>query len=181
MVIGGADDRAVYVALVAAVAVERLIELAISRRHARRLRARGGVEAGGEHYPMMVAVHTAFLAACPLEVYGFQRPLLPWLALPMLLLLVGSMALRYWVVATLGERWSTRVIVLPGAAPVERGPFRYLRHPNYLAVIVEMAALPLIHSAWITAIVFSAANAAILRTRIATEDAALGRAAGGLP
>jgi methyltransferase len=123
----------------------------------------------------MVALHTAFLVAAPLEVALLERPFLPWLGWPMLALVAGAMALRYWAIATLGERWSTRVLVVPGAPAVDSGPYRHLRHPNYLAVVVELAALPLVHSAWATALAVSAANAWILGRRIAREEAALAR------
>jgi methyltransferase len=173
MVTDGADSRVLYTALVAVVAVMRLVELRISRRHIARLKARGAVEVGFSHYPWMVAVHASFLVACVLEVWLLDRPWLPPLALAMLALLVAAAALRYWVIATLGERWSTRVVLVPGEAPVATGPFRWLRHPNYLAVVVEFLALPLVHTAWWTAVLFSAANALVLRARIGVEEAAL--------
>jgi methyltransferase len=173
MVTGGVDSRVLYTALVAVVAGMRLVELAISRRHIARLRARGAVEVGYSHYPWMVAVHAAFLIACVLEVWLLDRPWLPPLGIAMLGLLVGAAALRYWVIATLGERWSTRVVLVPGEALVTTGPFRWLRHPNYLAVVVEFLALPMVHTAWLTAVVFSVANALVLRARTQVEVAAL--------
>jgi methyltransferase len=102
-----------------------------------------------------------------------DRPFLPWLGWPMLAVVVATMALRYWVIATLGERWTTRVLVLPAVPLVARGPYRFLRHPNYLAVAVEVVALPLVHTAWLTALVCGVANGAILAWRIRIEDAAL--------
>ena len=159
-------------------ALERLVELVLSRRHERALRARGAVEAGAGHYPLMVGVHTALLAGAAAEVLLLDRPFLPWLGWPMLAVVAATMALRYWVIATLGERWTTRVLVLPAVPLVARGPYRFLRHPNYLAVVLEVAALPLVHTAWITAIVCSLANALVLALRIRVEDAALRRAAG---
>jgi len=167
------DSRALFTLLIAAVALERLGELAISRRHEKALRARGAVEAGAGHYPVMVAIHAALLLAAPAEVWLLDRPFLPWLGWPMLALVAATMALRYWVIATLGERWATRVLVLPGAPLVAAGPYRFLRHPNYLAVAVEVVALPLVHTAWLTALVCGAANLAILARRIRVEDAAL--------
>ncbi len=169
------DSRIGYTGLVALVAIERVAELLISRRHFRSLRARGGIEAGAGHYPFMVAVHAGVLVACPLEVFLLARPFVVALALPMLALLAGTFALRYWVMATLGERWCTRVVCLPGAPLVARGPYRFLRHPNYLAVALELPALALVHSAWISALVFSALDAWVLRRRIRVEDAALRR------
>jgi methyltransferase len=179
MVTPDADTRLLYAGLVGLVALERLVELVVSTRNSRRLAARGAIEVGREHYRAMVAVHATFLLACPLEVVVLDRPFLPVLAVPMLLLLAGTMALRYWVVATLGGRWCTRVICLPGAALVEAGPYRWLRHPNYVAVVIELAALPLIHTAWLTAIVFGIANASVLRVRLRVENEALQRFSAG--
>jgi methyltransferase len=172
------DSRVLFTALVAVVAGMRLVELAISRRNIARLRACGAVEEGSSHYSWMVAVHTAFLIACPLEVWLMKRPLAPALAAAMLFVLVAAAALRYWVIATLGERWSTRIVLVPGQTLAATGPYRWLRHPNYLAVAAEFAALPLVHSAWLSAIIFSVANAAVLWCRVASEEAALARHAG---
>jgi len=167
------DSRILFTALVGLVACERLVELALSRRNARRAFSRGGVERGATHYAVMVLVHAAFLVASLLEVWWLDAPFLPALAAPMLLLVALAMALRYWVVATLGDRWNTRVICVPGELPVDCGPYRRIRHPNYLAVIVEVAALPLVHGAWRTALLFSAIDAVILGVRIAVEERAL--------
>ncbi len=127
------------------------------------------------HYPWMVLQHTAFLICCPLEVWLLGRPFVPVLGYPMLLLVVLATGLRYWVIRTLDGRWTTRIVVLPGASPVTGGPYRLLRHPNYLAVIAEILALPLVHTAWLTAIVFSVLNGVILRVRIRAEEEALSR------
>jgi methyltransferase len=167
------DSRMLYTALVGLVAVMRLLELAVSRRNVTRLKARGAVEIGRSHYPVMAAVHALFLASCVAEVWLADRPLVPLLASFSLGLLVGAAALRLWVMSTLGERWSTRILILPESQPVDKGPYRHLRHPNYLAVVVEFAALPLVHSAFVTAAVFSAANAAVLAQRIRVEEAGL--------
>jgi methyltransferase len=121
----------------------------------------------------MAAMHTVFLVACLAEVAIADRPFLPWLGWPMLALVVASQALRWWCVATLGHQWNTRVIVVPGLPLVSGGPYRWLRHPNYVAVVVEVAALPLVHTAWVTALVFTLANAAILTVRIPVEEHAL--------
>jgi methyltransferase len=180
----GADSRVLYTLLVAGVAAQRLVELGLSRRHQRALAARGGVEVAPRHYRAMVLLHGAFLVACPLEVWGLRRPFRPALAAAMAALLVAAQALRYWAIATLGERWTTRIVCLPGVPPVSAGPYRYLRHPNYLAVAVEIVALPLLHGAWLTAAVFSAADAAVLAVRIRAEESALARfsgAAGSVP
>ena len=145
------DTRVLYTLLVALVALGRLVELRIAKRNLRDLLARGGVEAAPGHYPWMVVLHAAFLVCCVLEVWRLDRPFLPALGIPMLGLTLLATGLRYWVVSTLGGRWTTRIVVLPGASPVTGGPYRFLRHPNYLAVITEMFALPLVHTAWITA------------------------------
>jgi methyltransferase len=162
-----------YVLLVLLVGVERLAELAVSKRNAAWSFARGGVETGRGHFPAMVALHTGLLAGCIVEVLVADRPFIPWLGWPMLVLALGSQALRWWCIATLGPRWNTRVIVVPGLAPVRRGPYRWFRHPNYVAVVVEGFALPLVHTAWVTALVFTALNVPLLRVRLRVENAAL--------
>ena len=167
-----------YLALVGVVACQRFAELRLSRANARKALARGAVEHGRGHFPVMAALHAAFLCSCALEVVFVHRPFpgaVGWAALCAFALAQG---LRYWAIASLGDRWNVRVIVVPGDALVVRGPYRFLRHPNYLAVVAEMAALPLIHGAFVTAIAFSAMNAALLRVRIRTEEAALGLLAG---
>lgn len=162
-----------YLALIALVGVERLVELVVSARNTRLCRAAGGVEHGRGHYPAMVALHTAFLVALIAEPALLDRPFLPWLGGPALAVALGAQALRWWTIATLGSRWNTRVFVIPGGARAVGGPFRYLRHPNYLAVVIEGVALPLIHSAWLTCIAFTVLNALLLRVRIRVEDEAL--------
>ncbi|HEX7189779.1 MAG TPA: isoprenylcysteine carboxyl methyltransferase family protein [Actinomycetes bacterium] len=162
-----------FACLVAAFVAERLVELVVSSRNIRDALSRGGTERGREHYPVMVFLHTGLLAGALAEVVLLDRPFLPWLGWPMLALVLASQGLRWWCIAVLGRQWNTRVVVVPGATLVRRGPYRLLRHPNYLAVVVEGAALPLVHSAWITAAVFTVANAFLLRARIRCEDAAL--------
>lgn len=171
----GVDSRVLFLLLLGVVIVERLVELSIAKRNTSNLLRRGALEVGSGHYPTMVMMHTLFLISAPLEVWLLDRPLIPALAVVMLSLLFGAMALRYWVIATLGERWTTRIICLPGAPLVATGPYRYLRHPNYLAVVVETFALPMVHTAWVTAIVFTLCNALLLRIRIDVEDKALWR------
>jgi len=162
-----------YVGLVALVVVARGVELAVSERNRRWSLARGGVESGAGHSPVMVALHTGLLVGAVVEVLVLDRPFLPWLGWPMLALLVASHALRWWCISTLGKQWCTRIVVVPGLPAVTSGPYRFLRHPNYLAVVLEGIALPLVHTAWITAAVFTVANAALLRVRIAAEERAL--------
>jgi methyltransferase len=162
-----------FTVLVALVAVERLVELVVSKRNAAWSLERGGVESGQGHYPVMVVLHTGFLVAMLVEAW-VRRPDVPaGLAWSMLVLVVAAQGLRWWCIATLGPRWNTRVIIVPGLAPVTGGPYRLLRHPNYVAVVVEGVALPMVHGAWITAVVFTVANAALLRVRIRAEDEAL--------
>ncbi|MFC8589205.1 isoprenylcysteine carboxyl methyltransferase family protein [Streptomyces sp. NPDC057217] len=165
-----------YVLLVLGVAAERVVELVLARRNASWTLAHAGVEHGRGHYPVMVALHTALLVCCLLEPVLAHRPFLPVLAWPMLSLVLLSQALRWWCVTTLGPYWNTRVIVVPGARPICAGPYRLVRHPNYVAVVVEVAALPLVYSAWLSAAVFSTANAVLLTVRLRCENAALARA-----
>ncbi|KUO12490.1 isoprenylcysteine carboxyl methyltransferase family protein [Streptomyces sp. DSM 15324] len=162
-----------YALVLLAVAAERLAELLVARRNAALTLARAGVEHGRGHYPVMVALHTGLLVCCLLEPALADRPFLPALGWPMLALAVLAQGLRWWCVTTLGPFWNTRVIVVPGARLVAAGPYRFLRHPNYLAVVVEIAALPLVHSAWLTAAAFSLANAALLTVRVRCENTAL--------
>jgi methyltransferase len=164
----------VYYLLILAMSIERLVELVVSRRNAEWAFAQGGKEFGHSHYPVMVALHTALLLGCVLEVWALHRPFIAWLGWPMLLLVALSQALRWWCVATLGHQWNTLVIVLPQVPLIRRGPYRWLHHPNYVAVVVEGVALPLVHTAWLTAASFTLANALLLTVRIRVEDAALG-------
>lgn len=162
-----------YALLVAVVGLERIAELVVSKRNLAWSRARGGVEFGSGHYPAMVILHTGLLLGCLAEVFWLDRPFLPMLGWPMLAVVIVAQALRWWCIATLGRQWNTRVVVVPGAPRVTGGPYRLMTHPNYVAVIVEGIALPLVHSAWITACVFTVLNAVLLATRINTENAAL--------
>lgn len=163
-----------YVALVAATAVERLVELVVSTRNARWSFDRGGVESGRGHFPAMVALHSGLQVACVAEVVLADRPFLPWLGWPMLAVVVASQVLRWWCVTTLGTRWNTRIIIVPGLPLVAGGPYRWLRHPNYVAVVAEGVALPLVHTAWVTALCFTVLNAVLLlRFRIPAEERAL--------
>jgi methyltransferase len=162
-----------FVVVVALVALERLSELVVSRRNRAWSLARGGVETGQRHFRVMVVLHSAFLVAMVVEAF-LRRPVVaPALAWSMLGLVLASQALRCWCIVTLGRRWNTRVIVVPGLPPVRSGPYRLLAHPNYLAVVVEGLALPLLHGCWITAAAFTVLNAALLTVRIRVENAAL--------
>lgn len=157
--------------LVAFLVVQRIAELGLARRNGARLRAQGAVEFGAAHYPLMVALHTFWLLG--LWVFGHARDVnLAWLA-AFIVLQAG----RLWVIASLGGRWTTRIIVLPGAAPLAGGPYRWLRHPNYLIVALEIAVVPLALGMPLFALVFSLANGAMLAHRIRVENKALAWAA----
>ncbi len=165
---------ATYLAILAALGLERVFHLVIASRNTRRAFAMGAVEHGRGHYPVMAAFHVLFLISAATEAIMLKRPFpgtLGWMALGGAL---GAQALRYWAVVSLGSRWNTRIIVFPNAQPISRGPYRFLRHPNYLAVIVEIACVPLIHGCWLTAVVFSIGNAILLWVRIRAEEAAMG-------
>ena len=165
-----------YYLFILAVGVERLVELVVAQRNAAWSIAHGGKEFGRDHYPAMVSMHALLLVSCAVEVWDLRRPFISWLGWPMVALVVLSTVVRWWCVTVLGKHWNPRLIVIPGAPLVRRGPYRWLHHPNYAAVAVEVAALPLVHSAWLTAIVFSIANALMLSVRIRAENAALGYA-----
>lgn len=158
----------VWHALVALIVLQRLVELAVARINTRRLLAAGGVEHGAGHYPLMVALHVAWLVCLAVFVPA-DAALDPLLFLLFLL----TQAVRVWVIVSLGRYWTTRVIAVPGAPLVKRGPYRWLRHPNYLIVVAEIALVPLIAGAWEIAAAFSIANAAMLWHRIRIENAAL--------
>jgi methyltransferase len=162
-----------YELLIAAVAVERLAELVVTNRNRVWSQAHGGIEFGAGHYPVMVVLHIGLLAGCLIEPIVLHRPFVAALGWPMLAIVVAAQALRWWCITTLDHRWNARVIVIPGAERVTGGPYRLLPHPNYLAVIAEGVALPLVHTAWVTALVFSVLNAVLLRTRVHVENAAL--------
>lgn len=160
-----------YALLIGAVAAERIAELIVSQRNLKWSKERGGVEFGAGHYPVMVMLHTALLAGCLIE--AAHREFIPALGWPMLAVVLAAQALRWWCIATLGRQWNTRVVVVPGAGRITKGPYRFTGHPNYLAVVIEGIALPLVHTAWITALVFTVLNAALLRVRISVENTAL--------
>ena len=164
-----------YVVFILLTGGERIVELVISKRNAAAAMARGGREYGQRHFPWMVTLHTGFLLACIAEVVLLGRPFIPVLGWPMLVIALLCQAGRYWVIRSLGPQWNTRVIVIPGAQRVTaRGLYRVMTHPNYVIVAVEGVALPLVHTAWITALVFTVLNAVLLLGfRIPTEDKAL--------
>jgi methyltransferase len=162
-----------YTALLLLVAGERVAELVVAQRHLRWARERGAVESGQGHYPAMVVLHVALLVGCLFEVEALDRPFLAWLGWPMLVVLTAAQVLRWWCIRTLGPQWNTRVVVVPGLPLVHTGPYRWVRHPNYVAVVAEGVALPLVHSAWLTALVFTVLNAGLLVIRIRCENRVL--------
>lgn len=168
---------AAFLVLVALVALERLAELVVSKRNAAWSFARDGVETGRRHYVWMVVLHSSFLVALVVEALVRRPDVPPGLAWSMLTVVVASQALRWWCIATLGRRWNTRVIVVPDLPPVTHGPYRLLSHPNYVAVVAEGLALPLVHGLWMTAVGFTVLNAVVLSVRLRVENAALA----GLP
>ncbi len=163
-----------YSGLIALLGVERLYELRLSRRNAAKALAAGAFETGTLHYRFMTLFHGAFLISCLAEPWLMHRAFPGMPGLVALAFAGVAQGLRYWSITALGERWNTRLIVLPGAAPVMSGPYRFIRHPNYLAVVIELVAVPLIHGSWITALLFSVGNAVLLRVRIRAEERALG-------
>lgn len=165
------------IGLAALIAAQRLAELALAAANRRWLLERGAVEHGAGHYPLFVVLHAAWLAGWLAEGLARDAPGPGW---PLWAgLFLAAQGLRYWCVASLGRRWNTRILVLPGAPPVRSGPYRFLRHPNYLAVAVELACVPLIFGAWLTALAASLLNAwLLLAVRIPAEEAALARAGG---
>lgn len=173
---------AAYLLLLAGTSVERFVELGVSRRNARWAFARGGRESGRRHFGPMVALHTALIVACAVEPVLAGRPFVAALAVPAAVLALAAQGLRWWCIRTLGPRWNTRIVVVPGLPLVRRGPYRLLPHPNYLAVVLEGVVLPLIATAWITAVAFTVLNAVLLfGFRIPVEERALREALAGEP
>ena len=167
--------RLLFLSFLAALGVQRLLELRLSRANERRMRQRGGREHAPETYRWIVALHAAWFAAMLLEVFAGRRKFHPRLGVLALSLFATGQALRLTAIHTLGWRWSTRVMTVPGpaGAPVQHGIYRYIRHPNYLGVELEILAAPLVHSAYLTSAVFGVANALLLRDRICREEQAL--------
>ncbi len=157
--------------LVAFLIAQRLIELCFAQFNTRKLRGMGGIEFGAAHYPLIIVLHVTWIAG--LLILGHDRAINPFWLSVFVFLQIG----RLWVIASLGRRWTTRVIVLPGAVPVAHGPYRWLRHPNYVIVVLEIAVVPLALGLPIFALIFSAANAVLLAYRIRIENEALARAA----
>jgi methyltransferase len=162
-----------FLALLIAVALLRLAELRISTRHQKEMIARGAEKIDEPKFRWMVLLHTAVLLGAACEVVFLKRPFLPALAAPMFAVFLAANAVRWWVIRTLGEHWNVQVMDSTRLGVITCGPFRYVRHPNYAAVFAEMLALPLIHTAWITATVGAMAHAAVLAERLSTEERVL--------
>ncbi|MDQ0208463.1 isoprenylcysteine carboxyl methyltransferase family protein [Alkalicoccobacillus murimartini] len=162
----------VYV-FIAVVIVQRLAEVGVARSNERWMKDQGAFEAGASHYPVMVAMHCCFFVSLLVEVTWIKTSSWTlWSVVPLAIFLVAQM-IRVWALVSLGKFWNTKIIVLPGAEPVKRGPYRWIRHPNYVVVIAEVLLLPLIFQAYFTAVVFSLLNAAMLMVRIKAEEEAL--------
>jgi methyltransferase len=166
-------DQIAYCLLLVAVGLERCVELVVSRRHQRLLAARGVAKIREPHFQWMVLLHAGVLLAAGLEVVLLQRPLIPVLAWTMGVLFVLATALRWWVIGSMSEHWNVEVMASARLGVVTRGPYHWVRHPNYVAVILELIALPLIHTAWVTAAVGTIANLWILHGRLEVEESAL--------
>jgi methyltransferase len=162
-----------FLVLVGAVGACRLVELRLSRRHQRALAAGGAAPVAEPVYPAMVALHTGILAGAVAETLLLGRPFVVALAIPAVLLVVAANALRFWVIATLGVHWNVRIVASMPLGVVTSGPYRFVRHPNYVAVFVELAALPLVHGAYLTAIVGALLHAAVLHRRVGLEESVL--------
>lgn len=165
-----------FVVLLACVGCERLLELRLSRRHQRDLALLGAHKRSDPHYRWMVALHAGVLAGAALEVILLHRPFVAPVAAAALFLFLLATLLRWWAIRTLGTHWNTEVVDSAALGVVSKGPFQWIRHPNYLGVFVEMIALPLVHTAWITAIVAAAGNIFVLRSRLRVEEALLNSA-----
>lgn len=162
-----------YLCLLAAVGAERLIEMRISRKNQQRLTAQGVEKISEPHFCWMVLLHAGVLVAAALEVALLRRPFIAALAVPTALLFVLANGIRWWVIRILSGHWNVQVMASAGLGAVTSGPYRWIRHPNYLAVYIELIALPLIHTAWITAVIAALGNAWVLARRVAVEESVL--------
>jgi methyltransferase len=162
-----------YLSLLAAVAVGRLIEMRISRRHQRALASRNVSLAPEPGFRSMVALHAGVLLAAAIEVLAFHRRFIPAVGVPALIVFALANGLRWWVIATLGPHWNVQVMRSLSLGVVTDGPYRFVRHPNYVAVFVELLALPLIHGAWVTALLGGVLHGLVLRRRLAIEESVL--------
>jgi len=169
----GSSSLIAFVVVLIVLALQRLFELRLSRRNEAHMQAQGGREHDSGHFRWMKLLHASWFVAMLAEAWWLRRPFKPLLAAVAFVTFLAGQSLRYAAIRTLGPRWSVRIMTLPGAPPVDRGIYRYLRHPNYLGVVLEIAAVPLLHGAYLTSILFSLANSLLLRVRIAAEEQAL--------
>ena len=158
--------------IITIVIIQRLVELLIAKRNEKWMRSQGAFEAGAGHYPIMVMMHIAFFISLLLEVLVINKPLSP-LWIPLLSLFLIAQIARVWCLTSLGKFWNTKIILLPGAEVVKKGPYKFIRHPNYVIVTTELLVLPLLFSAYFSAFVFSFLNLWMLSVRIPTEEKAL--------
>lgn len=161
-----------FLLFVSIVIVQRIIEVLIAKRNERKMLTAGAYEVGASHYPFMIALHTSFFISLIIEVLAFNKTISPWF-LWLFILFLFVQVLRIWCLASLGPFWNTKIIVLPGANVVKRGPYLLFRHPNYLVVCIEILLLPLMFQAYFTAIIFTLLNFLMLSVRIPTEEKAL--------
>lgn len=162
----------VFLLFIGSIIVQRVFELVVAKRNERWLKARGGVEFGSRHYPIIVLIHSAFLMTMIFEVLYFNHEISRfWVVLLVGFLLTQGM--RVWALRSLGPYWNTKIIVLPGARVVKKGPYRFIKHPNYVIVALEIILIPLMFNAYFTAILFTIFNLLILSIRIPTEEKAL--------
>ena len=162
-----------YLVLLCLVALLRFYELRVSRRHQQQMVSRGAAKVDEPRFRWMVLLHTGVLLGAACEVVFLHRPFIPNLAAVCFLIFLAANAVRWWVIRTLGEHWNVQVMNSTGLGVITSGPFRYVRHPNYAAVFAEMLVLPLIHTAWITALVGSTVHIFVLSQRLATEEKVL--------
>lgn len=162
-----------YLSLLALVGIGRLVEMQISRRNQRQLQKQGVRKISEPHFRWMVVLHGGVLVCAAVEVLALHRPFIPALAIPMGVLFLLANFLRWWVMATLAGHWNVEVMASSRVGVVTSGPYRWIRHPNYVAVVIEIFAIPMIHTAWITALAGTLANLEILRRRLGVEDGVL--------
>lgn len=154
------------------VITQRIIELKIAKRNEQWILKQGGYEVGKEHYKFIVTLHVFFFVSLLVEVTIAQPPFAAWVIIPFVFFMVAQFG-RIWVITTLGHFWNTRIFILPNAKLVTTGPYRYMKHPNYFVVMIEIASLPLIFQAYWTAMIFSILNLSVLSYRIHIENKAL--------
>ena len=167
------NGQIVFTILILLVSVERIVELIISNRNLRWSFSQGGIEYGRSHYKYMVVIHVGLLGGCLVETWITRPEFNPILSWTMFALAMGSQALRWWCILTLGKRWNTLVVIITGLRAISNGPYKWLKHPNYLAVVIEGVALPMVGFAWRTAIIFTFLNIFVLAARLRVENKAL--------